>query len=79
MVRRTPDPGPASARNASAAATNIPIFVFVDADVEIRVGALSRIRRHFVAHPELAAVFGSYDDDPEECVGRSSSAICCTT
>jgi hypothetical protein len=58
--------GPASARNRGAVKASNPILVFVDADVEIDPNALSLIRERFATDPELAAVFGSYDDDPQE-------------
>ncbi len=66
VIRDAPQPGPASARNHGAQDASGAILVFVDADVEIRDDALARIRRRFAADPELAAVFGSYDDSPEE-------------
>jgi glycosyltransferase involved in cell wall biosynthesis len=58
--------GAASARNRGAAAASNPILVFVDADVEVGRNALELIRARFMGDPELAAVFGSYDDDPTE-------------
>jgi glycosyltransferase involved in cell wall biosynthesis len=66
VIRDAPLPGPASARNCGARDAAGPILVFVDADVEIRPDALSRIRARFAADPELSALFGSYDDEPEE-------------
>jgi hypothetical protein len=47
---------------ARAAASDI--LFFVDADVTIPPDALSRIRETFAREPGLAAVFGSYDDEP---------------
>jgi glycosyltransferase involved in cell wall biosynthesis len=58
--------GPASARNRGAATACHPILVFVDADVEIDPEAFALIRARFAADSDLVAVFGSYDDDPEE-------------
>jgi glycosyltransferase involved in cell wall biosynthesis len=58
--------GAASARNRGAAAASKPILVFVDADVEVGRDAFELIRARFAGDPELAAVFGSYDDDPTE-------------
>lgn len=66
VIRDAPHPGPASARNQGARGACGAILVFVDADVEIRSDVLARIRRRFAADPDLAAVFGSYDDSPEE-------------
>jgi hypothetical protein len=56
-------PSPASARNAGVRRSTADILVFVDADVTIDPDALTRIRAAF-EDDELAAVFGSYDDDP---------------
>jgi hypothetical protein len=39
--------------------------VFVDADVEVERDAFALIRARFAADPDLVAVFGSYDDEPE--------------
>jgi cellulose synthase/poly-beta-1,6-N-acetylglucosamine synthase-like glycosyltransferase len=56
--------GPARARNDGARRASCEILVFVDADVAVHADAFTRIRRAFEADPNLAAVFGSYDDDP---------------
>jgi GT2 family glycosyltransferase len=56
--------GPAAARNLAARTAHGEILVFVDADVELHPDALERIRAQFANDPELAAVFGSYDDRP---------------
>ena len=56
--------GPAWARNRGAARSAGDVLVFVDADVEIHPDALERFARAFADDPELAAVFGSYDDHP---------------
>jgi GT2 family glycosyltransferase len=58
------DAGPAAARNLGARASTAEVLVFVDSDVEVHADALARIERHFLADPELVAVFGAYDDDP---------------
>jgi GT2 family glycosyltransferase len=58
-------PGPAAARNAGAARASADILVFVDADVLVHGDAFARIREAFAAQPDLAALFGSYDDEPE--------------
>jgi GT2 family glycosyltransferase len=62
-VGKTPS-GPARARNRGAAKTKADLLVFVDADVEIHADALARFEQVFAADPELAAAFGSYDDQP---------------
>jgi hypothetical protein len=56
--------GPAAARNLAAQQACGEILLFVDADVELHADAVARLRVHFAADPDLAAVFGSYDDTP---------------
>lgn len=56
--------GPAAARNLGAAGCEADVLVFVDSDVEVHPEALALIERRFAADPELAALFGAYDDDP---------------
>ncbi|HEU5104861.1 MAG TPA: glycosyltransferase [Solirubrobacterales bacterium] len=58
--------GPATARNRGAAASSAEVLVFVDSDVEVHADALELIERRFVEDPELAALFGAYDDAPED-------------
>ena len=56
--------GPGGARNLGAQHAGGEILVFVDSDVVMPPGALSLIAEDFRHDPELAAVFGSYDDTP---------------
>ena len=76
-VRRAEDPpeelivvdqpralGPAAARNLGSRRASGEIIVFVDADVEVHEDVFTRIRAAFSREPDLAAIFGSYDDDP---------------
>jgi glycosyltransferase involved in cell wall biosynthesis len=56
---------PASARNEGVLAAQTEVVVFVDSDVVVHVDALTRIREAFEADPGLAAIFGSYDDQPQ--------------
>jgi glycosyltransferase involved in cell wall biosynthesis len=65
QVLRTPTPGgPARARNLGARIAHGDILFFVDADVTIPPDAISQITAAFRSEPDLAAVFGSYDDTP---------------
>ncbi|MBZ5645595.1 MAG: glycosyltransferase [Acidobacteriia bacterium] len=62
---RTPsNMGPGGARNLGVEQAAADIVVFVDADVVVAPDALQRIYDDFARDPELAAVFGSYDDAP---------------
>jgi glycosyltransferase involved in cell wall biosynthesis len=62
---RTPQTlGPAGARNLGALHAAGDILIFVDADVVVPPNALAMMAENFVRDPALAAVFGSYDDQP---------------
>lgn len=66
-VFRFPTPGgPARARNFGAARAAGEILFFVDADVTIPRGAIGQVVTVFNRQPDLAALFGSYDDEPAE-------------
>lgn len=54
--------GPAKARNLGVKTAKGDILLFVDADVAIYPDSISKIVRELETHPEIAAVFGSYDD-----------------
>lgn len=56
--------GPAAARNLGAQAARAPILLFIDADVMVQPATVARVAAHFQSRPELAALFGSYDDNP---------------
>jgi glycosyltransferase involved in cell wall biosynthesis len=58
--------GPAAARNYGAEKANGDIFFFVDADILIQQETIARVVRDFSEYPDIAALFGSYDDDPVE-------------
>lgn len=67
VVQREPaGSGPAAARNLGAGASEADVLVFVDSDVEVHPDALERTAARFAADPDLAAVFGAYDDDPAD-------------
>ena len=66
-VLRFPIPGgPARARNSGAHLAKEDILFFLDADVTIHRDALDQITTFFRDEPNVAAVFGSYDDEPFE-------------
>lgn len=66
VIQLTQQCGPASARNRGARHASGSIFLFVDADVVVQRDTLSRAVAFFRARPDIAAVFGSYDDAPAE-------------
>jgi hypothetical protein len=57
---------PAVARNAGAALATGDVLVFVDADVEVHPDAFQRIRAILADDGDVTALFGSYDDDPDD-------------
>jgi glycosyltransferase involved in cell wall biosynthesis len=64
-VIRHPSPlGPAAARNAGALAATAPILFFIDSDVAVHPETLGHVLARFETDPDLAALFGSYDDQP---------------
>jgi len=66
LIVVTEGDGPADARNRGAARAGGDVLVFVDADVLVHRDAFARIRAGFESDPELAALFGSYDDLPAD-------------
>ena len=58
--------GPAAARNAAAATCTSDVLIFVDADVVVPSAALHAMVREFAVHPDIAGVFGTYDEHPRE-------------
>ena len=61
------EPGPQGsyvARNRALRDATGDLIVFVDADVTVHADALERMERLMAESPEVAAVFGSYDDAP---------------
>jgi glycosyltransferase involved in cell wall biosynthesis len=61
----SPAHGPAVARNRAASVARGRYLLFVDGDVISEPGVVARIEAYFAAHPEIAAVFGAYDETPE--------------
>ena len=66
-VHRFPAPGgPGRARNLGASRAKSDILFFVDADVTVPENVIRRVKEIFAQHAEVAAVIGSYDDQPKE-------------
>ena len=66
-VVRLPAPGgPARARNRGAGLATKDILFFTDADVTVPQDAIGKIIEAFQHDPDLAAIIGSYDDEPFE-------------
>jgi len=64
VFRTERNSGPSTARNLGAREARGDILFFVDADVVVRQGAITRVREFLDRNPSVAAVFGSYDDEP---------------
>lgn len=58
--------GPAAARNIAAEKAGGSILLFVDADVIVKPDTITQVVARFVRQPEISALFGSYDDEPDE-------------
>jgi len=61
-----PTKGVAAARNLGAQKSHGEFLLFVDSDVVVRKDTLSLVFENFKNHPEIDAVFGSYDDSPTD-------------
>jgi glycosyltransferase involved in cell wall biosynthesis len=57
--------GPARARNIGARAARGEILFFIDSDVCVHQDTLERVRRDFKENPDLDALIGSYDMNPQ--------------
>jgi GT2 family glycosyltransferase len=57
--------GPACARNIGARATKADLLFFIDSDVCVEPNTIARVCSAFEQDPELTALMGSYDDEPE--------------
>ncbi|MCA9930519.1 MAG: glycosyltransferase family 2 protein [Anaerolineales bacterium] len=58
--------GPARARNLGAHVAQGDLLFFLDADVEVRPGTIGHAVATMTSDSNLAACFGSYDDNPTE-------------
>jgi glycosyltransferase involved in cell wall biosynthesis len=63
-LRLSTQRGPAFARNRGAEVATGEILFFVDADVALAANAVGEVQAEFSRRPHLAALFGSYDDEP---------------
>src|SRR5215831_19773684 len=66
VLRFSSPGGPARARNFGASRAKGEIVFLVDADVTLPSDAIGRVAKVFQREPDLAALFGSYDDSPGE-------------
>lgn len=66
VIRLAARRGPAAARNCGASRARGQIILFVDADIVVRRDTLSRVAAFFRERKTVAALFGSYDDEPAE-------------
>jgi glycosyltransferase involved in cell wall biosynthesis len=66
VLRMPKQSGPAGARNQGSGEARGEILFFVDADVVVKPDTLLRVAYNLVENPNVAAVFGSYDDEPAE-------------
>jgi GT2 family glycosyltransferase len=64
LIENSTSLGPAAARNRGAASAKGSILLFIDADVAISSQTIASVVQCFAKRPDVAAVFGSYDDDP---------------
>lgn len=66
LVTLSTNRGPAYARNRGVEEASGDVLVFLDADVRCLPDTLAIIARTMQENPDIAAIIGSYDDDPPE-------------
>ena len=66
VIRLSHQSGPAAARNRGAEEAKGNILFFVDSDIVIKKETVARVVRDFDENPDVVAIFGSYDESPEE-------------
>ncbi|MEE4293269.1 MAG: glycosyltransferase family A protein [Xanthomonadales bacterium] len=64
LIRMERNSGPGLARNHGAENATGEVLMFTDADVVLHPGAIGAAARALEQNPNVAAVFGSYDDHP---------------
>jgi len=65
VLRLASRSGPGAARNRGVEHAVGDVILFVDADVVVRRDTLASVAAFFTERSDVAAVFGSYDDEPE--------------
>jgi glycosyltransferase involved in cell wall biosynthesis len=66
VIRMEKCGGPGRARNRGAELAAGRYIMFVDADVCVHPQTIERVMHHFEQEPTLDALFGSYDDKPDD-------------
>jgi glycosyltransferase involved in cell wall biosynthesis len=66
VLRMEKNSGPGGARNMAVQEAIGDVVLFVDADVVVHPDTVEVVARTFREHPDVAATFGSYDDNPAE-------------
>jgi len=66
VLERTRQAGPGAARNEGALRAKGEVLLFIDADVLVTEGTVALVAKRFTEHPDVDALFGSYDDTPWE-------------
>ena len=64
VLRLSKNAGPGAARNYGVAHSHGDVVFFVDSDVVVAPDSVQRVTQAFADHPQVAAVFGSYDAQP---------------
>jgi GT2 family glycosyltransferase len=64
VLQLSENAGPAGARNFGARRAQGDVLFFLDADVVVASWTLARVQEVLQRAPDVAAVFGSYDDNP---------------
>lgn len=58
--------GPAIARNFGSKEAKGEIILFIDSDVLVKSNTIELVASTFSQHPDISALFGSYDDSPSD-------------
>jgi len=66
VIELSENNGPAHARNSGAKTSSAAVLIFIDSDVLIFPDTISKIVQAFQEYKDVAAIIGSYDDQPHE-------------